>query len=85
MDPLFEALKDDVWDIRCAAAEALGNIGDKGAVGPLLEALKSYCRHGHIVARHKTESFIEALKKITGQDFGYDYKKWENWYENNKK
>jgi hypothetical protein len=31
-----------------------------------------------------TRAAAEALKKITGQDFGYDYDKWKAWHEENK-
>jgi hypothetical protein len=40
VEPLSAALKDEEWDVRQAAAEALGEIKDPRAVEPLIAALK---------------------------------------------
>jgi HEAT repeat protein len=40
VDPLIQALQNDDWGIRAAAANELGNAQDKRAVGPLIRALK---------------------------------------------
>ena len=40
VEGLIRALKDEDIYVRRSAAEALGKIGDKRAVGPLIEALK---------------------------------------------
>ena len=40
MEPLIAVLRDESsWDVRTAAAVALGNIGDVRAVEPLIKAL----------------------------------------------
>lgn len=39
VDPLIQALKDEDDDVREAAADALGDIGDGRAVEPLTQAL----------------------------------------------
>jgi HEAT repeat protein len=46
-------------------------------VKPLLELLKDsskYCR----------ENAVQALKRITGQNFSEDYEKWQQWHEKNR-
>lgn len=76
--PLIEMLKHDKDEfIRLSAAKALGDIGDKRAIGPLIEKLKDKKGHVHFYA-------IEALKKITDQEFGEDYDKWKQWHKKNK-
>ena len=40
--PLIKALASDGYDVREAAAEALGRLGDKRAVDPLIEALADW-------------------------------------------
>ena len=55
----------------------MGRIGDKRAVEPLIEALKDEDEGARWLA-------AEALKKITGNDFGEDYEEWRKWYEKQK-
>jgi HEAT repeat protein len=40
VEPLIAALQDSRWEVRFAAARALGRIGDPRAVEPLIAALK---------------------------------------------
>jgi HEAT repeat protein len=40
VEPLIEALKDESARVRYGAIESLDKIGDRRAVGPLIEALK---------------------------------------------
>lgn len=54
---MIKALKDGDYSVRISAAVALGKIGDKRAVGPLIEALEdeeSYVRR----------AVAEALERI---------------------
>jgi WD40 repeat protein len=69
--PLIAALKDERADLRHLAAWALGKIGDTRAVEPLIPVLSSHY-HDRAAAR-------EALKAITGQDFGEDVDRWREW------
>jgi HEAT repeat protein len=75
--PLIEAIKDRSCRIRVHAIITLGDLGSKRAVKPLIDALRDEDREIRDIA-----SF--ALEKITGQDFGRDYKKWRDWWEKNK-
>jgi HEAT repeat protein len=77
VEPLVEALEDEDSSTRRFAAEALGKLGDKRAVGPLIELLK---HEEYIVQRDA----VHLLKKITKQDFGEDYDKWKEWYEESR-
>lgn len=75
--PLIFAIKDKDLDVRLRAAKALVKIGTP-AVEPLIEALKdkdSYVRG----------NAAWGLRAITGQDFGGDPAKWQEWWEKNKK
>ena len=39
LKPLIEALEDEYWNVKQAAAKGLGNLGDKRAIRPLVSAL----------------------------------------------
>ncbi len=72
--PLIGSLSDNHPFVRRRAAFALGELRDLRAIDPLIKAL------------HDNDSFVakfalEALEKITGQDFGKDSKKWEEWWD----
>ena len=77
VEPLISALKDKAGRVREAAAKALGEIKDPRAVEPLISALKDEDKDVRRAAK-------EALEKITGMDFGTDYEKWNNWWQENK-
>lgn len=75
--PLIVKMKDKDCGARSGSARALGLIGDNSAIEPLIEVLKD------------EEPFVrkkaaEALREITGQDFGQDNGKWRKWWEYNK-
>ena len=55
METLIKALKRGNWTIRKKAADALGNIGDKRAVEPLIKALED---------KYGRPNATEALKKL---------------------
>jgi HEAT repeat protein len=63
--------------IREYSAYALGEIEDKKAVYSLINLLRSENYELKKIAR-------EALRKITGIDFGYDKEKWYNWAGQNR-
>ena len=54
----------------------MATIGNKRAIGPLVETLSDGGSE-----KQKREAAMDALKKITGQDFGHDDQKWEAWWE----
>jgi len=69
VEPLIDALKNENIDIRQRAAFALGNIGDKRAVEPLIEALNDELVRsnaatalGKIGDARAVEPLIEAFK-----------------------
>ena len=74
---LTKQLKDRDWRVRRSAAEALGEVGDKRAVEPLIEALQDKDRRVRNAA-------VWALEEITGEDFGTDYRKWRRWWRRQK-
>jgi vesicle coat complex subunit len=69
--PLIALLTAEREVIRTHAARALGEIRDPKAIGALITALNDEvcCDHA-----------AEALKKITDQDFGTDYDRWNSWW-----
>jgi hypothetical protein len=71
---LLGLLKEDAWTVRSAAIEALGEIGEKGAVGPLIDQI------GKEEGRLK-EDCGRALEKLTGQKFGSLDDAWRRWWE----
>jgi len=85
VDALVVALKDEYSEVRQFSALALGEIGDTRAIEPLIDALGAaeYHAGGAIVTDMATEiRVVEALKKLTGQDLGWDQKEWSDWWKN---
>lgn len=78
VEPLIAALKDEMDPVQSSAAKALGKIKDVRAVEPLITALKD--ENSDV-----QWEISESLTKITGQVFGRDQIKWQNWWKENKK
>lgn len=72
VNPLCEALNHRIPAVRWAAANCLRQIGSAQAVANLIAALSD---------PEVTGVAADALKVITGQDFGTDQKAWMNWLE----
>jgi HEAT repeat protein len=68
-------LSDVDGDVRLAAAEALGAIGDRSAVA----ALGSVLEDKDPAMQYRA---VESLKKITGQDLGNDVNRWREYVQN---
>jgi HEAT repeat protein len=66
VEPLIKALQDERTDDR--AAEALGKIGDKRAIEPLIAVLP------------RSEPAQWALERLTGQRFGRNQARWRAWW-----
>jgi hypothetical protein len=77
MGYLLEALKSGDPLLQKEAADSLGKLGDRRAIGPLLEALASG-------SKEVQTDCSNALQKITGQKFGGDLSKWQEWWRQNK-
>jgi len=89
VEPLISALKSDVdWRVRQCIAKALGIIGDDRAVTPLIDILVSLEKISWLSKKVEIEmaedEVVEALEKITNQDFGRDSKQWKEWWKENK-
>ena len=77
VEPLIVALPDLQWGPTDGVMKALGKLKDPRAIEPLITALRG--------ARDDNRSAaFEALRSITGQDFGPDFLKWEEWWERNR-
>ncbi|MHB9106019.1 MAG: HEAT repeat domain-containing protein [Armatimonadota bacterium] len=72
---LIEALSGETEAIRESAATALAQLGNRQAIGPLVNGLA--CAESHAEAA----AFAEALKTLTGQDFGTDAEQWRAWWK----
>jgi len=89
VEPLIAALKDDdLPSVQMEAAKALGELKDPRAVEPLIAAVKPEswiwdARSETLDPLYDLRP-VEALRKITGKDFGYDQAKWREWWEQNK-
>ena len=75
---LIKGLSSDIWNRRAGSALALGELKAKRAVNPLIHALGDE----NWRVRWKAE---EALKKITGQDFGEKQAQWRRWWQRQRK
>lgn len=71
-DPLVALLSDENRDVHRSAALALGNLRDARAIEPL------------IALAAKDSVAQRRLKHMTGQDFGGDQAKWQEWWRLNK-
>jgi hypothetical protein len=71
--PLTGVLMDDHPYTRRRAAASLGNLQDLRAVEPLIKSLRD---EDAFVQKYALESLV----KITGQQFGNDPKKWQEWW-----
>ncbi len=73
--PLLEAMKtSNNWQIP----KALGAIGDKTAIGPMIEKWEKNN------TSPMKEVLAESLGLITGQTFGEDLQKWQQWWKGAK-
>lgn len=73
VEPLIHALRDEDMGVRGDAASALGKLKNKRAIRPLLAMLKERKQNYQFAA--------EALREITGQSFGDDLRKWQEFCE----
>lgn len=82
--PAFESLitmlKNNDANLQQFAAWGLGKIGDPRAIEHLIPILSTQPFH----YPHARSAAREALKAITGQDFGEDITLWQQWSEQNK-
>lgn len=73
IEPLAKVLKNDTFsDVRAAAADALGAFQDKKAAMALAASVES---QDFLVAH----SCLGSLKKLTGENLGYNTTKWGEW------
>jgi len=71
---LIGALEDRDWYLRVCAATSLKQIGDLRAVPALIRNLD----HPMIPA---SETALRTLMSLTGQDFGHNSAKWQQWWD----
>ena len=83
-EPLITLLKDGSLFIRDEAALALGDLGEMRAAILLVEAMtdprNTESEEGRDWARWGA---VKALVKLTGEDFGLNADKWNEWIKNN--
>ncbi len=75
---LADALKDDVWPVRVAAARGLARIASLDCVPPLIDALQ------HAEGRF-LEEVIEALVAHAGKTFHDNDTLWRQWWKEEEK
>jgi HEAT repeat protein len=73
VEPLIHALQDEDMGVRGDAASALGKLKNRRAIMPLLAMLRERKRNYQFAA--------ETLREITGQRFGDDLRKWQEFCE----
>jgi HEAT repeat protein len=76
---LIQALDDESIHVRTSAVRALTEIGpaEKEVISALIQALDNQ----YVDVR---TGAVRALKAITGQDFGEDPARWQQWWEEQK-
>jgi HEAT repeat protein len=75
---LVALLGDGEASLRVRAAEALGALGDRHAVAPLIAALDD-------AEPEVTESVVAALGRLTGRSFGADRDAWRRWWDERRR
>lgn len=90
VDDLMAICNDRSVEYRWAAAYYLGRIGDQRAVPALILLLNNRTKlsaypQGVPVFDSADDYAEDALKKITGQDFGKDALRWEEWWRERMK
>ena len=86
-DALIQVLEEGPSHIRNDAATALGRMGNKRAVGPLIKTLEYAnlnMKSNPVGADWLRSDTAKALKMITKKDFGEDHEKWSQWWNKNK-
>ncbi|NIM14973.1 MAG: hypothetical protein GTO45_23655 [Candidatus Aminicenantes bacterium] len=78
LEVLITSLKSEDINVRRAIIYILGKSNDYRAVEPLIEILNSK-------DKWEKKRAAEALKSITGKDYGVKYKKWKKWWKKTKK
>lgn len=76
-DDVREAMDEKDWMVRSAAIETLGLIADPRGFEPLLERMEE--EDGRLA-----EDCAQALKRITGQDFGRSSNAWRRWWADHR-
>jgi len=73
---LAQALSDQSGEVRALAAQALAQVGPQAvqAIPYLIQALSNADAQVQAAA-------LDALKAITGQDFGSDVGRWQQWWQ----
>ncbi|MCU0726792.1 MAG: HEAT repeat domain-containing protein [Planctomycetes bacterium] len=71
--PVSQQLNASAWQVRSAAADCLGALGQMDAVEPLITRMES--ESGRV-----RKDIREALKKITRDDLGMNPKYWRDWW-----
>ena len=68
-------LGDSDLEVRETAAWALGEMGYRSAIRPLIDAL------GYVYSHRSRQTVGASLRKLTGKNYGTSYRKWWAWYE----
>jgi HEAT repeat protein len=92
VEPLIARLDTgDLPSRQAAAAAALGQLGDPRAIPPLIAYLEHIAGYQFSMTGESWQPYfklvrpvpVEALKSITGQNFGEDAAKWREWWAAN--
>jgi HEAT repeat protein len=75
--PLIESLHDQVDMVKRTAAAVLANQKNPALIEPLIDALND-------PDTFVKDSALQALSNITGQQFGDDISKWQEWWTENQ-
>ncbi|MHC4859683.1 MAG: HEAT repeat domain-containing protein [Planctomycetota bacterium] len=74
---LLPLLSDPRWQIRVAVVTGLARIGNPRAIQPLIDRLRA--ETGRLRG-----DISDALKKLTGKDFGILPDRWQEWWDQNR-
>lgn len=80
LDILINELHTENYDHLKTVAKALDDMGQKKAIRPLIESLKTLNKQSNVPNFYLTP-ILEALKNLSGQDLGASSKVWLKWWE----
>ncbi len=73
IDMVIPLLEHEDWQVRVAVIETLATLKDEKGLMPLIDRLMN--ERGRL-----RQDIADALKKMTGRDYGRDANKWRQWF-----
>ncbi len=84
-DMLMKEVKKGGLESCGPAVALLGDLKEERAIGPLIDLLEKGREFDYELRRDIRYDAVEALEEITGQNFGWNWQKWQRWHKEQQK